>query len=105
MRDFAQDAAKLMEDIGAPYRGVADVRILWGEKHLISKFKSLSLPWEHSLSFKYKSEDRGFLNTHVTITCEGPKDGVILWITNFATINDMKAKGFEYIVEGDNDEN
>ncbi len=97
MPNFAQDAATLMDDMSAPYRGVADVRILWGEKHLLDKFKSLSLPWEHSLSFKYESEDRGFLNTHVTITCEGPKDFVILWISNFATINGMKPRRFEYV--------
>ena len=101
MPNFAQEAAKLIPDFDKPYRGVADVRILWGEKHLFKQFKSLSIPWERMLSFKYESEKRGFLNTHVKITCEGPKDHVILWVSNFATINDMKAKKFEYIVEGD----
>ena len=105
MRNFAQDAAKLIADLDKPYRGVIDVRILWGERVLFDKFKWLSLSWKHTLSFKYESEKRGFLNTHVTITCEGPKEYVILWVSNFATINGMKAKKFEYIVEGDNDEN
>lgn len=97
MPNFAQDAAKLITDLDEPYRGVADIRLLWGEKHLFNKFKSLSLSWKNTLSFKYETEQRGFLNTYVKITCEGPKEYVILWVTNFATITDMKPRSFEYV--------
>lgn len=89
---FTKENTKRLVDDDTPYTGTIGVTVLWGVDHLFRKFLVSKGAWDHVLDLKFISDRRGWFNTRVKITCEGPKDLVILWTTSFAEINSMKVK-------------